>query len=131
MKELQNHSQEVSTDDHVYVDRDVNIRLSLLALTEILQNEQNGYHYMKLLRAAGNLCSDHQINCIDPFGRRDTVGPAIYLIKLLVRRYGMPWLKGTVKIHDWILPVELELDDVKKLMLMDVVFYGVNSVHIG
>ena len=122
LKELQNHSQEVSTDDHVYVDRDVNIRLSLLALTEVLQNEQNGYHYMKLLRAARNLCSDRQINCIDPTGRRDTVGPVIYLLKLLVRRYGMPWLKGIVKIHDWILPVELELDDVKKLMLMDVVF---------
>lgn len=113
LKQLQNGSQEVSTDDHVDIDRDVNIRFSLLALTEVLQIEQNGYHYMNLLRAAGNLCSDRQINCIDSTGRRDTVGPVIYLLKLLVRQYGMPWLKGTVEIHDWILPAELILDDVK------------------
>jgi hypothetical protein len=115
LKELQNQSKEVSreSDDHnISVDGDVNIRFSLLALTEVLQNEQNGYHYMNLLRAAGYLCSDRQINCIDPSGRRDTVGPVIYLLKLLVRRYGMPWLKGTAEVHDWILPVELKLDDV-------------------
>lgn len=112
LKQLQNQSQELSTENQAHVDRDVNIHLSLLALTEVLQNEQNGYHFMELLRTAGHVCSDRQINCIDPTGRRDSVGPVIYLLKLLVRRYGMPCLKGAVEIHDWILPDELESDEV-------------------
>ena len=112
LKELKIQSKEVFTDDHVPVDRDANIRFSLLALTEVLQNEQYGYHFMKLLRAAGHLCSDRQINCIDPTGRRDNVGPVIYLLKLLVRQYGLPCLKGAVEIHDWIIPAELKSDDV-------------------
>ena len=118
LKELQNQSQEASTDDHAqyHVDRDANIRFSLLALTEVLQNEQNGYHFMELLRAAGHVCSEHQINCIDPTGRRDNVGPVIYLLKLLVRQYGLPCLKGAVEIHDWIIPAELKSDDVIQYM---------------
>ena len=111
-KELQNQSREVFTEDCVPVDRDANIRFSLLALSKVLQNEQNGYHFMKLLRAAAHVCSDHQINCIDPTGRRDNVGPVIYLLKLLVRQYGLPCLKGAVEIHDWIIPAELKSDDV-------------------
>ena len=63
---------------------------------------------MELLRAAGRMCSDREVNCIDPTGRKDTIGPVIYLLKLIVRQYGMPCLKAAAEVHEWLIPAQLK-----------------------
>ena len=63
---------------------------------------------MKLLKAAGQMCSDHEVNCIDPAERQNTMGPLIYLLKLIVRQYGMPCLRVAAQVHDWLIPTQLK-----------------------
>ena len=88
------------------------VRFSLSVVAEVLKNEETGQHFMELLRAAGRLCSDREVNCIDPTGRKDTVGPVIYLLKLIVRQYGMPCLKAAAEIHEWLIPAQLKSEEV-------------------
>ena len=95
-----------------YLEGVAKVRYSLSVVAEVLKSEENGQHIMELLRAAGRMCSDREVNCIDPTGRRDTVGPVIYLLKLMVRQYGMPCLKAAAEIHEWIIPAELKSEEV-------------------
>lgn len=95
-----------------YLEGVAKVRYSLSVVAEVLKDEENGQHSMELLRAAGRMCSDREVNCIDPTDRRDTVGPVIYLLKLMVRQYGMPCLKAAAEIHEWIIPAELKTEKV-------------------
>ena len=105
---LQEH-QRCGTPNLEYLEGVAKVRYSLSFVAEVIKN---GEGFVDLLRAAGRMCSDHEVNCIDPSGSRDTVGPAIYLLKLLVRRYGMPCLKAAAETYDWIVPAELQSDEV-------------------
>ena len=60
-----------------------------------------------LLQAASNICGDLNVNVIDITGSEDTTGPVIYLLKLLVRRFGVNVLMEVANEHDWIIPCEL------------------------
>ena len=71
---------------------------------------------MELIRAAGRVCSDCEVNCIDPTGRKDTVGPVIYLLKLIVRQYGMPCLKAAAEVHEWLIPIQLKSTQVSVMV---------------
>ena len=88
------------------------VRYSLIVVAEVLKGEKNGQKFKDLLEAARTICSDRKVNCIDPNGRRDTVGPVIYLLKLLVRQYGMPCLNAAAEVHEWIIPAELRSTEV-------------------
>ena len=61
----------------------------------------------ELVDAAAVLCTNRSVNTIDLTGTRDTVGPIVYLIKLLVRQYGFPCLRDVSEAFSWILPQEL------------------------
>ena len=91
-----------------YLEGVAKVRYSLSVVAKVLKNEQYGHNFMELLRAAGRICSDHEVNCIDPTGRKDTVGPVIYLLKLIVRQYGMPCLKAAAEVHEWLIPAQLK-----------------------
>ena len=80
----------------------------------MLKNEHYDvhHHFMDLLRAAGRISSDREVNCIDPTGKKDTVGPVIYLLKLIVRQYGMPYLKAAAEVHEWLIPAQLKCTQV-------------------
>lgn len=110
---LQEHHRRTPTLE--YLEGVANIRYSLSVVAEVLRSKDTGHHIMELLRAAGRMCSDQEVNCIDPTGHRDTVGPVIYLLKLLVRQYGMPFLKEVAEVHEWIIPVELRSEKVTSL----------------
>ena len=103
---LQEH--QCGTPTLEYLEGVAKVRYSLSVVAEVLKNEQRGHHFMELLRVAGEMCSDYKVNCIDPTGQKDTVGPVIYLLKLIVRQYGMPCLKAAAKAHDWLIPHELK-----------------------
>lgn len=96
-----------------YLEGVAKVRFSLLVVAEVLKNGENGLNFMELLRAARKLCSDRQINCINPTSRTDNVGPVVYLLKLIVRQYGMPCLKAAAEVHEWIIPTELKSDEVE------------------
>lgn len=89
------------------------VRYSLSVVAEVLKSEEkNGQPFMKLLEATKQLCSDREVNCIDPTHHRNTVGPVIYLLKLMVRQYGMPCLKAATDVYEWIIPAELKSEEV-------------------
>ena len=109
---LQKYRHEMPTLE--YLESVAKVRYSLSVVAEVLKNEANGQHFMELLRAAGQMCSDHDINCIDPTGQKDTVGPVIYLLKLIVRQYGMPCLKAAAEVHEWVIPAQLNSTKVSR-----------------
>ena len=105
---LQEHHRYVAPNLE-YLEGVAKVRYSLSVVAEVLKNEER---YVELLRAAGRMCADREVNCIDPSGARGTVGPVVYLLKLLVRQYGMPCLNAAAEDYDWIIPKEMRPDEV-------------------
>ena len=100
-----------------YLEGVANVRFSLSVVAEVLKNEDTGQNFMDLLKAAGQICSDREVNCIDPTGRKDTVGPVIFLLKLIIRQYGMPFLKAAAEVHEWLIPTQLKSEEVLNVIL--------------
>ena len=124
---LQEHHQGPPTLE--YLEGVAKARFSLSVVAEVLKSEKIGQHSMKLLKAAGQMCSDHEVNCIDPAERQNTVGPLIYLLKLIVRRYGMPCLRVAAQVHDWLIPSQLKSEEVKRTIhRMPCVYYVLKSI---
>ena len=59
-----------------------------------------------LIHLAENVCCDPVINTADYIA--SGVGPAVYLMKLLVRQYGLPCLRDLLVHHHWIVPKGLQ-----------------------
>lgn len=57
----------------------------------------------QLLRVTEEVCTDPDINTTD-FTVGDVVGPAVYLLKLLVRQYGFDCLTQICKKYPWVVP---------------------------
>lgn len=56
-----------------------------------------------LIQLAEEVCTDCDINTTDfSDSGVDVVGPAVYLLKLLVRQFGFPCLKKSSKKHQWL-----------------------------
>ena len=108
---LQEHRQGTPTLE--YLEGIAKARFSLSVVAEILKNEETGQNFVELLRAAGQMCCDREVNCIDPTGMKDTVGPVIYLLKLIVRQHGMACLKAAADIHEWLFPAQLKSEEVR------------------
>ena len=64
----------------------------------------------QLVQIAEELCTDPHINTID-FTDEDAVGPAVYLLRLLMRQYGSSCLKKVSGEHHWIVPNALRTGD--------------------
>ena len=108
---LQEHHR--GTPTLAYLEGVAKARFSLSVVAEILKNKENGQHITELLRAAGQMCSDREVNCIDPTDQKDIVGPVIYLLKLIVRQYGMPYLNVAAEVHEWLIPAQLKSEEVQ------------------
>jgi hypothetical protein len=107
---LQEHCRGIPTLE--YLEGVAKARFSLSVVAEVLKNEETSQNFMELLRAAGQMCCDRDVNCIDPTGRKDTVGPVIYLLKLIFRQYGMACLKAAAEIYEWLIPAQLKSEEV-------------------
>ena len=64
-----------------------------------------------LLHAVREVCMDTTINHVDETGHTDTVGPVIYLLKLIVRQFGFPFLTEMSAVHTWVIPLDLRRAD--------------------
>ena len=53
------------------------------------------------------ICSDANVNIIDTSGSHDTTGPFVYLMRVLVRQYGMSCLEEVAATYPWVIPREL------------------------
>ena len=96
-----------------YLEGIAKARFSLSVVAEVLKSEETGQHFVGLLKAAGQMCTDREVNCIDPAEQQNTMGPLIYLLKLIVRQYGMPCLRVAAQVHDWLIPAQLMSEEVK------------------
>ena len=67
--------------------------------------------FIDLLEYSRDICTDHTINTTDFNSSADVVRPGVYLVKLLVRRFGYSCLKHVSEIHNWIIPEELKTAD--------------------
>ena len=113
---LQNNIQ--GTVSLEYLEGVAKIRFSLSILADVLKKNECGHNYKELLEAGAQLCLDHNVNCIDLAAQNPT-GPMVYLIKLIVRQYGMPCLKTIAETHEWTIPAELKPEEVNIIVTCD------------
>ncbi len=60
---------------------------------------------LEIFQLAEELCRDPVINSTDfSTNGEDVMGPAVYLLKLLVRQYGYPCLRHVSELYQWIIP---------------------------
>ena len=97
-----------------YLEGVAKIRFALSVVAELLnqsdqpRSQDDGVLVVQLLHQAREICVDPNINSIDDTGQRDTVGPVVFLIKLLVRQYGLTCLQSASEAHAWIVPEQLK-----------------------
>ena len=103
---LQEHRHGTPTLE--YLEGVAKVRYSLSVVAEVLKEDCKGHYFVELLKAAARMCYDREINCIDPAEWQNTMGPLIYLLKLIVRQYGMPCLRVAAQVHDWLIPAQLK-----------------------
>lgn len=90
------------------------VRFALSVVAELLnQSDQqrsakDGVLVVRLLQQAREVCVDPNVNSVDDTGQTDTVGPVVFLIKLLVRQYGLNCLQRASEDHAWIVPEQLK-----------------------
>lgn len=66
----------------------------------------------KLLEFAEKVCRDPIINTTDfNTSTIDVVGPAVYLLKLLVRQYGFSCLNNILEHNTWVIPEGLHISN--------------------
>ena len=111
---LRQHGRHTDAKTLDYLEGVAKVRFALSVVAELLnQNDQpwsheDGVLVAQLLHQARKVCVDPNINSIDDTGQRDTVGPVVFLIKLLVRQYGLNCLQRVSEAHAWIVPEQLK-----------------------
>jgi hypothetical protein len=91
------------------------IRFSLSIAADIFEKQASSKQNIvtsspavkQLVYTAQNVCCDLKVNVIDTTGSLDTTGPIIYLMRLLVRQYGMSCLEKVGDAYSWVIPKEL------------------------
>lgn len=93
-----------------YLEGVARVRFALMHIASLLNSLCNsgiGLQPLEyeLLELAKRVCMDPVINTTDfNASSIDVVGPAVYLLKLLVRQYGFSCLKSTSEQNSWVLP---------------------------
>lgn len=97
------------------------VRFSMMEVAEVLHNQipsditkpqQLAQLEFTLIQLTQEVCTDPAINSTDfAASDVDVVGPAVYLLKLLVRTYGFACLKEIFEQHKWIIPEGLRSTD--------------------
>ena len=111
LRQLGQYTDAVTLD---YLEGVAKVRFALSVVAELLnENDQPRSHedsvlVVQLLHEAREVCVDPSINFIDDTGQRDTVGPVVFLIKLLVRQYGLNCLQKASDAYAWIVPEQLK-----------------------
>lgn len=107
---LRQHVQHSDSVTLEYLEGVAKVRFALSAVAEVLnqnhqpQSQEDSVVVFKLLHQAREICTDPYLNSVDTTGQRDTMGPVVYLMKLLVRQYGLNCLQKVSEAHAWIVP---------------------------
>ena len=98
-----------------YLEAVAKLRCSLSVVAELLHSQQtvvcwqytNDDKFVILIEEAKNCCSTLQLN------DQNEAGPAVYLVKLLMRQYGPSFLYSMCKNTDflWVVPEHLRQTD--------------------
>ena len=92
-----------------YIEGVAKVRFALSVVAELFhKHEAMG---PALLHGVKEVCTDATINHVDGTGQTDTIGPILYLLKLIVRQYGFPCLAEVSTAHTWVVPPELRRAD--------------------
>ena len=101
-----------------YLEGVAGVRFALVLVADLLNSRIDGTreHYFtaqanELLTLAKTVCTDTRINHIDMTGTTDTIGPNVYLLKLLVRLFGSARMMEVSKTCDWVLPPQLKTEN--------------------
>ena len=107
---LQHHTDhprgEISSD---YIEGVAKVQFALSVAAELFHKHETAGP--TLLHGIREVCTDTTINHFDDTGQADTVGPVLYLLKLLVRQNGFPCLAEVSTEHTWLVPPELRKAD--------------------
>ena len=106
--------EKCSEQFHVgYLEAVSKVRYSLSMVAELLGEPSFKTHdCQRLLETTREICEDPTLNKIGVETKKNGIGPAIYLVKLISKRYGMPCLKTVAEDHAWILPTYLKPKEV-------------------
>ena len=97
-----------------YLEGVAKVRFALSIVAELLnksdqpRSQEEGVLVVQLLHQTRDVCTDPNINSVDNTGQKDTEGPVVFLIKLLVRKYGLSCLQKASEAHAWIVPELLQ-----------------------
>jgi hypothetical protein len=104
-----------------YLEGVAGMRYAMMELATLLHSmfavEQDRQQYLQLVRLGNQLVQISKEVCTDPainttnFAEGDVIGPAVYLLKLLVRQYGFGCLKKVSAEHEWLVPEGLRTSD--------------------
>ena len=105
------------------------LRYGLLVVANLLQQRVNslggasstshaqvifGSAANQLLEEARRVCSVRSVNTFDTSGHGNTTGPAVYLMKLIVRQGGFGELKKVAETDQWVVPESLRQEEVRR-----------------
>lgn len=96
------------------------VRFAIMEVANLLHSQCSSEDMLRshhqpdseLLELARNVCTDSDINTTHfDIAVMNIIGPAAYLLKLLVRLYGFPYLKQVSEKYVWIIPEGLRTAD--------------------
>lgn len=100
-----------------YLEEIGHMRYGLSVVANVLHSEvtatEKSIPAPNLLRVARKICSDSNINDLS---QSLCTGPAVFLVKTLVRQYGNSCLESVFVNHSWVLPKALQ--NKNKVMLL-------------
>ncbi len=104
------HIQQVSI---AYLEAVATVKFGLQVIVHLLHSqcygsESSSESVFDLLHLVQKICLDPVIHVTDTSYEKDVMGPAIYLVKLLVREFGSASLVKISSIHKWIIPDSLK-----------------------
>ena len=101
-----------------YLEGVAGVRYALVLVADILNCRVSGAREHsftaqanELLTLAKTVCTETRINHIDMTATTDTIGPSVYLLKLLVRHFGSARMIEASNACDWVLPPQLRTEN--------------------
>ncbi len=117
LKQLEVNYKILATEDQKkpsfkYLEAVAMVRCILASTAEILVSSSGSEvrDEVLLVNLVEKVCCDGALNSV-------VVGPGIFLVRQICKRFGFDDLKDLMKLHRWILPKELAIQDVSSIYL--------------